>query len=248
MYHGIGEPADPAEGARYTVTVPEFERQLEEVAKSSVVVLAPFRIADGSCGLLFTFDDGEASVARHALPRLDRRGHRGALFMTTAWLGRRGFLDAVAIRELDAAGWLIGSHGHTHRFLNTLRADELRDELRRSRDELADILGYPPRHLSFPGGRTSPEVETVARELGFSTLWSSIPGVNRFGYQHQPIRRTAVRRGESIERFRRLVHGDPVTHALEGATARFRGLVRKAVGDERYHGVTGQVLAAFGRR
>ena len=248
MYHGIGEPADPAEGARYTVTVPDFDRQLDEVDASSVVVLAPDRIADGSCGVVFTFDDGEASVARCALPKLARRGHRGALFMTTGWLGRHGYLDAAALRELHAAGWLIGSHGHTHRFLTTLDPSELRNELRRSRDELANLLGFVPRHLSFPGGRTSPQVEATARELGFSTFWSSVPGINRRGYRKQPIRRTVVRRGDPIERFRKLVHGDPVAHALDEVMARGRGLVRKLLGDERYHGVTGEVLAAFDKR
>lgn len=248
MYHGIDEPADAAEGARYTVTALEFARQLEEMAGSRLPVLRPDRIADERSGLVLTFDDGEASVARHAFPRLERRGIRAALFMTTAWLGRRGFLDRAALRELHAAGWLIGSHGHTHRFLSTLGSAELHDELRRSRDTLAELLGAAPRHLSFPGGRTSSQVEGTAKSLGFTTFWSSMPGINRGGFGKGPIRRTVVRRGESIERFRKLVQADPFAHALDTANMQGRGLVRKVLGDDRYHGFTGQVLAALGRR
>jgi len=248
MYHGIGEPADAEEGARYTVTALEFERQLEQIADAPLPVLAPDRLADEASGLVLTFDDGEASVARYALPRLERRGFRGALFMTTGWLGRRGFLDPAALREIHAAGWLVGSHGHTHRFLNTLEPEELRDELRRSRETLAEILGVVPRHLSFPGGRTSARVEATAKSLGFATFWSSMPGINRRRRESEPIRRTAVRRGLPSERFRKLVQADPLAHALDEASMRGRALVRSVLGDDRYHGFTGQLLAAMGRR
>lgn len=248
MYHGIGEPADAAEGARYTVTALELARQLEELAASRLPVLEPDRVLQEDAGLVLTFDDGEASVARYALPELERRGLRGALFMTTGWLGRRGFLDRGALREIDAAGWLVGSHGHTHRFLSTLDDEELHLELRRSRDVLAELLGFAPRHLSFPGGRTSARVETIARSLGFTTFWSSRPGINRQGAGSEPIRRTVVRRGEPIERFRKLIQADPLTHALDEATMSCRALVRKVLGENRYHGFTGQLLAAIGRR
>lgn len=247
MYHGVGEPAAAAEGARYTVTVPELERQLSLLDEARVRVLAPDGVEehDGPAVAL-TFDDGEQSVLSSALPRLAGRGHRATLFMTTAWIGRPGFLSAAGLRELRDAGWRIGAHGHTHRFLSTLPAAELGDELRRSRDLLGEHLGEAPVELSFPGGRSSPLVEEVARSLGFRRFWSSRPGVNRAG--ERDVRRIAVRRGEDPGRFRKLVEGRRLTHLAEAAVMSSRGLARGLFGEDRYHRLTAAVLGALGRR
>lgn len=245
MYHGVGEPADPAEGARYTVTVPELEAQLARVAAAGGA-RDPRRAGHGGAGVVLTFDDGERSVLVEALPRLARRGWVAALFVTTAWLGRPGYLTAAELAPFRRAGWLVGSHGDTHRFLTTLGPDELRAELSRSRRVLARALGSPPTHLSFPGGRTSPAVEEAARACGFTTFWSSVPGVNRAA--GAVLRRTAVRRGAPAWWFARVVRGDPLVHAADRVDGALRGVVRRALGDGRYHAATGQVLAALGRR
>lgn len=249
MYHGVGEAADPKEGVRYTVTLPEFERQLEALERTGVRILHPAQAGgEGSSGVVLTFDDGEASVIREALPRLARRGAPAALFMTTAWLGRPGYLDAAGLRELAAAGWVIGSHGHTHRFLNTLDDRQLQEELERSRDVLGTLLGHAPSHLAFPGGRTSQRVEERARELGFQTLWSSRPGLNSGPGSRATLRRTAVRRGDEHERFVRLARGERLAHWVDSFRMGSRGLVRRLVGEERYHQLTARLLCLLGQR
>ncbi len=247
MYHGIGEPADPVEGARYTVTVPELEAQLEAIAAAGGA-MEPRRATTGDSGVVLTFDDGERSVLTEALPRLARRGWTAALFVTTAWLGRPGYLAREELRVFRRAGWVVGSHGDTHRFLSTLALEELRAELSRSRDRLVKVLDDPPAHLSFPGGRTSPRVLEEARALGFTTFWSSAPGVNAAMLPNGPLRRTAIRRGEPLWRFARLVRGDALVHAADRLDGAVRGAVQRALGDGRYHAMTGRVLAALGRR
>lgn len=247
MYHGVGEAADPAEGARYTVRAAELDAQLEAIAAAGGA-MDPRRATTGDSGIVLTFDDGERTVLTEALPRLARRGWVGALFVTTGWLGRPGYLAAADLAAFRAAGWLVGAHGDTHRFLPTLPLDELRAELSRSRARLAEALGAPPAHLAFPGGRSSPRVEEEARALGFTTLWSSTPGVNAAMLPRGPLRRTAVRRGEPLARFEKLVRGDALAHAADRLDGAVRDAVRRALGDDRYHAVTGRVLAALGRR
>jgi peptidoglycan/xylan/chitin deacetylase (PgdA/CDA1 family) len=246
MYHGVGAPADPAEGARYTVSVDELDAQLEAIAEAGGA-LDPRRARTGVPGIVLTFDDGARSVLEVALPRLARRGWVGAIFVTTAWLGRPGRLAPGDLAAFRGAGWLVGSHGHTHRFLPALPEAELRDELLRSREEIARHAGAPPAHLSFPGGRTSRRVEAEARAAGFTTLWSSAPGVNGPLLEPAPLRRTAIRRGEPMARFRRLVRGDAATHAADRIDGAMRALARRAMGEARYAAVSGRVLAALGR-
>jgi peptidoglycan/xylan/chitin deacetylase (PgdA/CDA1 family) len=246
MYHGVGEPADPAEGTRYTVTAAELEAQLEAIAAAGGA-LDPRRAAAGEPGVVLTFDDGERSVLTEVLPRLAARGWTGLLFVTTAWLGRPGYLAPAEVERFHRAGWVVGSHGDTHRFLSTLAPAELRAELTRSRERLAALCGTAPAHLSFPGGRTSPRVEEQARALGFTTCWSSTPGVNAPGARG-PLRRTAIRRGEDPRRFARLARRDPVVHAADRLDGAVRAAVRSVLGDGRYHAMTGRVLSALGRR
>ena len=246
MYHGVGEPADPREGARYTVTVAELEEQLAVMARHGKVVDPRARPARECVAL--TFDDGEATVLTEALPRLERLGARAALFMTTGWIGRPGYLDRDGLRALARAGWLLGSHGHTHRFLTTLSTSDLEDELRRSRELLADVLGDAPTDLAFPGGRTSSSVERAARGAGYTRFWSSSPGLNRELTPGAPLRRTAVRRGEPLQRFERLVSADPVAHLADRVNVACKSAVRQALGDDRYHAFTGRLLASLGRR
>jgi peptidoglycan/xylan/chitin deacetylase (PgdA/CDA1 family) len=246
MYHGIGEPADPREGARYTVTVHELESQLAVLALRSTVVDP--RDPSARHGVAITFDDGEETVLTEALPRLQRMGARAALFMTTAWIGRRGYLDREGLRALQRAGWLIGSHGHTHRFLTALPPAERDRELHRSREILGDLLGAPPADLAFPGGRTSAAVERAASAAGYTRFWSSVPGVNRALGPGAPLRRTAVRRGEPLRRFGRLASGDAVAHLAERVNVACKSAVRQALGDDRYHAFTGRLLAGVGRR
>lgn len=233
LYHGVGEPADPAEGGRWTVTPGELEAQLEAIAAAGGA-LDPRRATTGDSGVAITFDGGERSVLVEALPRLAQRGWVGAVFVTTERLGRPGWLAPDEVRALRGAGWLVGSRGHTGRPLAGLGPAALRDELSRSREVLASLLGSPPAHLALPGGRSSPPAEDEARALGFTTLWSSSPGVNAAMLPRGALRRTAIRRGEPLDRFRRIVRGDRLTHAAGWLDGAARDAARRALGDARW--------------
>ena len=247
MYHGVGDaPIDGSDTLRYRVRESEFAAQIELLEQLGTVV-APGEPVTGP-GVLLTFDDGDQTVVDAVLPRLKARGMKALLFMTTAWMGRRGYLDASGIRALADAGWLVGAHGHTHRFLNLLSPAELDAELSTARDLLTEVLGRAPTHLSFPGGRTSAAVEATALAHGFTTLWSSRPGLNKAPAPGAPLRRTVVRRGMSLDRFGRLCRGGAFTHLADELDMGCRALVKLAVGDERYHALTHRLLGAINRR
>ena len=109
-YHGFGVAADPGAGARAAVPVAELEAQLEVIAAAGGA-MDPRRATTGDSGIVLTFDDGERSVLAEALPRLERRGWVGAVFVTTGWIGRPGYLTAADLRRLRREGWLVGAHG-----------------------------------------------------------------------------------------------------------------------------------------
>src|SRR5947209_6318191 len=138
MYHGVGDaPIDGSDTLRYRVREREFAAQIELLEQLGTVI-APGEPVTGP-GVLLTFDDGDQTVVDAVLPRLKARGMKAVLFMTTAWMGRRGYLDAAGVRALADAGWLVGAHGHTHRFLNLLSPAELDAELSTARDLLTEV-------------------------------------------------------------------------------------------------------------
>jgi peptidoglycan/xylan/chitin deacetylase (PgdA/CDA1 family) len=103
----------------------------------------------------------------------------------------RGFADRLLLtwdhaRELRRAGMDVQSHTRTHRVLQTLRPDELADELAGSRADLQRELGNPV--LSTSPIRAA--LEKAGYELGFSNATGSnvLNGqVDRFNICRQTV-------------------------------------------------------------
>lgn len=103
----------------------------------------------------------------------------------------------------------IGSHGRTHEPFDCV--SDLEDELRGSRQALADLLpegpGRLPETISFPHGRYTPETVQATREAGYKLAFTSHELINepRAGRYSWLLGRTNVS-----------------TDSLSDATGRFR--------------------------
>ncbi len=247
MYHGVERPLDPA-NLRYTVSEAELLLHIGLLAREEVLAPADLYTATSRHGVVLTFDDGEASVLSLAAPILAERKLPAMLFMTADFLGQSGYLDAAGLRELAGLGFTIGAHGATHRFLNTLPIRELDEELAGARKKLEDVIGRHVSELSLPGGRGGRAVTERARAAGYDTIFTSVPGWNGPRMDRLAIRRTAVRHGMSLDLVRRLMRCDPVAHARDVAKMSSRGLIRKLVGEDRYHRLTTRLFSALERR
>ena len=187
MYHDV-TPAgrDDASGfpggdaARYKLTPAQFDDHLAAIrlkVNRPVDVIEAVDLEHGPAPLLVTFDDGGASAMAIA-DRLERAGWRGHFFMTTAYVGRPGFLDAARLRELRRRGHCVGSHSHSHPLrMARLPIVRLRDEWMRSVATLADALGEPIHAASVPGGHHSSSVARAAADAGIRFLFTSEPTV-----------------------------------------------------------------------
>jgi len=127
--------------------------------------------------VMFTFDDGLASFAREALPRLQRVGFSATLFVVagriggeTDWPGwpvdtpRERLLDTAALAEVAAAGVEIGAHAVSHVRLSTLGADAAAREVLDGRRRLEDLLSRPVRSFAYPFGEVTPAMARLVRE------------------------------------------------------------------------------------
>jgi peptidoglycan/xylan/chitin deacetylase (PgdA/CDA1 family) len=95
-----------------------------------------------------------------------------------AWQGTSQWLETEHASELRClsweeigdlldAGWEIGSHTRTHPHLTELDADDLRDELEGSRDDLRFRLGFDVGSIAYPYGDTDERVAEAAAAIGY---------------------------------------------------------------------------------
>jgi peptidoglycan/xylan/chitin deacetylase (PgdA/CDA1 family) len=222
------------EANRYNLSLADFEAQLAALA--GVRTDAPLLATDftgwhGAFPFVITFDDGGVSYYTLAADRLEALGWRGHCFVSTDFIGRRGFVDASQLRELDARGHVIGSHSASHptRF-SACSVDQMREEWSRSRQTLEDLLGHAVTVASLPGGYYSRTVASAACEAGLRVLFTSEPSTSSWNEGGcTVVGRYTIRRGDGRDFARRLVTS-PWTRCGAWASWNAKGLVKPLLG------------------
>jgi peptidoglycan/xylan/chitin deacetylase (PgdA/CDA1 family) len=220
LYHDIyathpsesGFPGPAA--ARYKLSVLEFERQFDLLMRAmrwvDGVGALPQPVSGDGLPIHITVDDGGIACLRQLADRLEIAGLRGHCFITTGYIGQRGFLGKQEIRELHARGHVIGSHSVSHpsRFA-TLSYNAMLEEWMASRRTLQDITGAEISTASVPGGFYTRRVAVTASQAGLRQLFTSEPetGVRRVR-DCEVIGRYAIRRGCGADFAARLAAGD----------------------------------------
>jgi len=167
-----------------------FRRQMETLARLGYRSLGSAELAEAldSPGapaadrpaVVVTFDDGYASLARHAFPVLADLGFRALVFVITDYVGRENTWDVqygwrrFAHLDWDELGrWRergveVHSHGATHARLTWLGDAEVADELARSREAIVSRLGAAPSGVSYPFGSADERVRRLAAQAGYT--------------------------------------------------------------------------------
>jgi peptidoglycan/xylan/chitin deacetylase (PgdA/CDA1 family) len=168
IFHGIGRPGrDMEQGeARYWLDTARFDEILDRIAASGQ-----------RDRIRISFDDGNASDAEIALPRLMARGLTADFFVLSGRIGQPGSLRADQVRALLAAGMRVGSHGTTHRDWRRLQATDLSHELAASRQALQAITGQAITAAGIPFGSYDGAVLRAIRAAGYLCAYSSDRGM-----------------------------------------------------------------------
>jgi peptidoglycan/xylan/chitin deacetylase (PgdA/CDA1 family) len=184
-YHRIVENAG-AIGNFFDVSVDEIEKHMRAAKRIWGSSVSPAEIQREQCGasractgFMVTFDDGTADHYRIAAPTLERNGVRGVFFVSTALLGKEGYLTLAQCQELQDRGHAIESHSHDHTSLLTLTKEELRSQLDESRRRLHDCGLGQGELLAPPGGYSDDAVAQAARAVGYRGLRTLRCGYNR---------------------------------------------------------------------
>jgi peptidoglycan/xylan/chitin deacetylase (PgdA/CDA1 family) len=122
--------------------------------------------------IALTFDDGPNPAATPALLEvLARAGVRTSFFLIGDFVKQCPEL----VREIRAAGHLVGNHTMTHPWLAWQTEQRIREELGGATAAIEDVLGERARYFRCPHGARRPAVLRVVREMGMVPVqWNVI--------------------------------------------------------------------------
>lgn len=126
--------------------------------------------------VILTFDDGYRGVYEAALPLLKARGMKATFFLVPGLFDHPGYLTTSMVRELSDAGMEVESHTYDHAFLTSCSDEQLKHELKDSKDVLEKITRKPVEFVCYPNGYYNQKVLDEVKKYGYKAGASSIHG------------------------------------------------------------------------
>ena len=237
-YHGIecasGEYGWTAPEKPYGVSVSVFEKQVKLIVDSGFQSLALDETGKWLSGkrtyhrpILITFDDGHLSHYEHAAAYLKKNKVKAVFFISAGLVGKKNQMNWTQLKELVRDGFEIGSHGLTHIPLTNLPAEELKYELKGSKDLIERKLAIEVKGFSVPRGFYSASLSRAAEEAGYHFVFTSEFDLNSVGGSPLGLKRLVVTRGISFEAFDNMIYGTLGSKRyFERAKAAARGFVK----------------------
>lgn len=199
-FHGTGAPHRSLDEGEASVWVElDTLRRVLDVAQSG----GPIRV---------TFDDGNDSDIRIALPELLKRNMRAVFFIVAGRVGIPHFLNKEQLRELISAGMEIGSHGMNHRPWHRLRPTELREEIVDARDQIEQWIGRPVKEAACPFGSYGRRSLSELWRARYMHIHTSDGGWARSSDWVQP--RNTIHRMDTVEAVTSLFYGGKKSQGL----------------------------------
>jgi peptidoglycan/xylan/chitin deacetylase (PgdA/CDA1 family) len=138
--------------------------------------------------IFLTFDDGYAGLHKYVFPKLLRYGFSSTIFLVSGYCGqnndwpgqlsnipRMPLLSWDQIQEMDEHGIEFGAHTASHPKLDELKPDEIKEEIRGSKELIEKRLGHKITSFAYPYGRFNGTVKGIV-EGEFLGACSTIVG------------------------------------------------------------------------
>ncbi len=191
MYHKIGDPPPGSKLSKLWVSTGKLRQQMAFLADKGwhpITFKDLYAYWDHGTPLptkpvLLTFDDGYQNNATDALPILKEFGFRATLYVVTNTVeGDNRWHDPSSetripmaswaqLKDLQKAGWEIGSHTLNHPRLHKIDLKQVEKELTESRAKLIEMLGETPDSFAYPygAGEDVPAIVAAVKAAGYRT-------------------------------------------------------------------------------
>jgi len=209
-------------------------RRIAEASRNHCVSLSDPSMSNSSHNgrYLLTFDDGNSSDFEIALPILCEKECIATFFIVTDRIGTPNHLSWSQVRELHESGMSIGSHSVSHMDMRKLDVDSQHKELQQSRLSIEDKLGVAVTAFSFPFGKFNEKLIHLARDAGYSAIFTSKHGVTNFSEPYLP--RNSINGSMTWESISRTLEASSLIRCGWFLEDMLKDSVRWALGDKVY--------------
>jgi peptidoglycan/xylan/chitin deacetylase (PgdA/CDA1 family) len=182
-YHKVRAGNSPGGNDFYTVSLEQLIRHIETLEARGFENLPIDELLRTSLPLeakfILCFDDGTYDHYELVFPILQKHKCQGVFFVPTSKLNKRGYMTNAQVRELAAAGHVIGFHSHEHQRLDLSPQNEIRRQITLSQQIINDIIGTKPLIFAPPGGYINSRIREATLELGVQAIRTMRWGYNK---------------------------------------------------------------------
>lgn len=213
MYHDLykEQPLSwlPRSATEFHISEQSFKSHLSLIKDSGMPVLSISDFLSGKetrDSMVLTFDDGWLGSFELAVPLLQSFGFKATFFVTSGFVGRKGFCQPEHLIKAVRAGMEIGVHGATHCMLSSCSENKISSELSSCKSFIESVIHQEVVHASLPGGDSTDQVVLIARKLGFKSMSTSTPGINHAQTGPYQLMRIGIRDTTSESDMQRYCH------------------------------------------
>ena len=215
MYHRFDENRYPSTNIQMDV----FKQQMEIIKSLKYNFYNPedliknFDTVKVEKKILITIDDAFSSFYEIAWPYLKKKKIPFILFVSTASVGKNGYMTWDQIKELEREKTAyIGNHSHKHDYMVDLKNSEFIDDINTASSIFKKELGYNPIYFSYPFGEYSLFIKKyISKNFKFSFgQHSGVIDVNKD--PHELPRFPINEKYGDLKRFKFLINLNPLQY------------------------------------
>ena len=180
MYHRFDEHKYPSTNIQMDI----FKEQINIIENLNINFLHPKNLEEEISEtneikkVLITIDDGFQSFYDNAWPILKKKNIPFILFISTAFVGKNGYMNWEQIKEINKSGLgIIGNHSHTHKYLVDETNNQIINDLNQATVLFEKELGHSPNYFSYPFGEYSNNFKKILTNLNFNIAFGQHSGL-----------------------------------------------------------------------
>jgi peptidoglycan/xylan/chitin deacetylase (PgdA/CDA1 family) len=215
MYHRFDENRYPSTNIQMDV----FKQQMEIIKSLKYNFYDPkdliknFDTVKVEKKILITIDDAFSSFYEIAWPYLKKKKIPFILFVSTAYVGKKGYMTWDQIKELERENTAyIGNHSHKHDYMVDLKNNQFIDDMNTASSIFKKKLGYNPIYFSYPFGEYSLFIKKyISKNFKFSFgQHSGVIDINKD--PHELPRFPINEKYGDLKRFKFLINLNPLQY------------------------------------
>ena len=226
MYHKVN-PDPRTGGLGLRVPPDKFEWQMKYLKRNGYETVSLTDVLDHfekgkhlpDKPIVITFDDGYKDNHDFAYPIMKEYGYTGTVFVVSKAIGNTNFFDVEKklqpenkimnwneIREIEAGGFVIGSHTVDHPHLAEVSPEVARHQIEESKRALEHGLKKPVEVLAYPYGSYNDTVAEITKQAGYRAAVTTELGLAKAESNPYKLKRVRVTGHYSNEKFVEELH------------------------------------------